>query len=230
MFAKERRYKREHKRLPPLTMLIELAEDDIAALNNKIANVQSALGQQGLNYHVISDSDEYAKFWAIRRKSYKLLKDNTPGITAAVFIEDFCVNPTELPSFFPAMLQLLQRNDIKATVAGHAGNGNFHIIPLMDLSDPNVRSKIIPVMQEIHQLIWDHGGTISGEHNDGILRTPFVEQQFGTDMYDLFKQVKSIFDPNNIFNPGKKIGGTIKDLEVAMITENPEQKTKKIYA
>lgn len=230
LFGKERRYKNKNKRLPPLTMLIELAEDDVAALNNKIAGVQSALNQRGLDYNVVSDSLEYEKFWSIRRNSYKLLKDNTPGITATVFIEDFCVRPEELPSFFPSMLLLLQKHGIKATVAGHAGNGNFHIIPLMDLSNPETREKIIPVMREIHELIWQHGGTITAEHNDGILRTPFVEEQFGSDMYKLFKEVKRIFDPNNIFNPGKKIGGTVEDLENALIKENPDQKTKKIYA
>lgn len=230
LFGKERAYKRQYKKLPPLTMLIELAEDDVVTLNNKIAELQMALTKQRLIYHVTSDPDEYKKFWAIRRESYKLLKDHSPGITATVFIEDFCVQPAELPLFFPKLLLILYENNIKATIAGHAGNGNFHIIPLMNLSDPTERGKIIPVMQKVHQLIWEHGGTISAEHNDGILRTPFVEEQFGTDMYKLFRETKRIFDPNNIFNPGKKVGGTIADIERSMITENPIQKTRKIYA
>ena len=230
LFGSERKYRRKYRRLPPLTMLIELAESDVVGLNNKIAAVQQVLHDNKFDYHVVSDSQEYKKFWAIRRESYKLLKDNTPGITATVFIEDFCIRPQELPTFFPRMLQILQSHQIKATIAGHAGNGNFHIIPLMDMSLPTDRQKIVPVMKEIHDLIWAHGGTITAEHNDGILRTPFVEQQFGTDMYKLFREVKRVFDPNNIFNPGKKVGGTINDLEQSLIKENPQQKSKGIYA
>jgi len=230
LFGKERQYKRKHKQLPPLTLLIELAESDVVELNNKIAAVQHTLIESRLDFQVVSDDAEYKKFWAIRRESYKLLKDHTPGITATVFIEDFCIKPENLPSFFLQMLTILRENSIQATVAGHAGNGNFHIIPLMDLSDDAQRQKIVPVMKQIHQLIWEHGGSITGEHNDGILRTPWVEEQFGTDMYRLFKEVKRIFDPNNIFNPGKKVDGTIQDLERSLIQDNPVQKTKKIYA
>lgn len=230
LLAKERVYKKRHQQLPPLTLLIELAEAEVIPLNNKIAGLQQVLLKDQLDFNVVSDRDEYHKFWAIRRESYKLLKDHTPGATATVFIEDFCVSPTQLPSFFPKVLQILHRHNIRATIAGHAGNGNFHIIPLMDLSLASERAKILPVMDEVHQLIWDHGGSISGEHNDGILRTPFVENQFGTDMYKLFREVKRIFDPNNIFNPGKKIGGTIDDITQSMITDNPVQKIKGIYA
>ncbi len=230
LFGSERSYKRREHRLPPLTLLIELAEGEVIELNNKIAAVQRTLQEADLDYKVVSDENEYKKFWSIRRQSYKLLKDHSPNMTATVFIEDFCVRPKELATFFPLLLKILQRHEIKATIAGHAGNGNFHIIPLMDLSDESQRTKIVPVMQEVHNLIWQHGGTISGEHNDGILRTPFVEKQFGTDMYNIFREVKRIFDPNNIFNPGKKVGGTLDDLEKSLITNNPEQTTKKIYA
>lgn len=110
-------------------------------------------------------------------------------------------------------MAILKKHKIKVNVAGHAGNGNLHIIPLMNLKDQSEREKILEVAQEVYTLIIAHGGTITAEHNDGIMRTPFVKQMFGERMYLLFKDIKTIFDPNNIFNPGKKVDGKLEDIE-----------------
>lgn len=115
-----------------------------------------------------------------------------------------------MPKFLPRLLEILKKNGITANIAGHAGNGNYHIIPLMDLSKESERKKIIPVAEEVYDLIIQFGGTITAEHNDGIIRTPFVKKMFGDDVYKLFQSVKDIFDPENIFNPGKKVGGSIE--------------------
>ena len=80
----------------------------------------------------------------------------------------------------------------------------------MDLSKESVRENIKKVTPQVYDLIIKYGGTITAEHNDGIIRTPYVEKMFGTQMYNLFKEVKEIFDPYNIFNPGKKVGGTVE--------------------
>jgi FAD/FMN-containing dehydrogenase len=136
----------------------------------------------------------------------------------APFIEDFCILPEKLPQFLPELLAILKRYKIKVNIAGHAGDGNLHIIPLMNLKDPYERSKIVTVAQEVYELIISYGGTITAEHNDGIMRTPFVKEQFGERMYLLFKEIKDIFDPKHIFNPGKKVDGTIEDIEQWMKT------------
>ena len=78
----------------------------------------------------------------------------------------------------------------------------------MDLSKEEEKEKIPKAADEIYKLTIEYGGTITAEHNDGIMRTPYVKQMFGGNIYSLFEQVKNIFDPNNIFNPGKKVGGT----------------------
>ena len=91
-----------------------------------------------------------------------------------------------------------------ATIAGHMGDGNFHIIPLMKIEDPRERAKLLPVMKEVNNLVLSYHGSLSGEHNDGLVRGPWLEQQFGKPIVDLFRQVKSIFDEQNIFNPHKK--------------------------
>ncbi|OYW96357.1 MAG: hypothetical protein B7Z18_01785, partial [Alishewanella sp. 32-51-5] len=89
----------------------------------------------------------------------------------------------------------------------HVGDGNFHIIPLVDPKDPTVPKTIDELSHKVYDLVLSYEGSITGEHNDGLIRTPYVEKMFGREMYALFVEVKKIFDPLNIFNPGKKVGG-----------------------
>jgi FAD/FMN-containing dehydrogenase len=84
------------------------------------------------------------------------------------------------------------------------GDGNFHIIPLMKLEEPKERAKLEPAMKEVNELVLSYKGVLSGEHNDGLIRGPWLEEAYGEHMYDLFLRTKLIFDPTNIFNPHKK--------------------------
>jgi FAD/FMN-containing dehydrogenase len=160
------------------------------------------------------------KYWTMRRESFSLLRQHVGDKRTAPFIEDFGIPPAQMPEFLPKALKILKDNGIKANIAGHAGNGNYHIIPLMDFNDPAVRGKIIPVADEIYKLIVEHGGTITAEHNDGMLRTPYLPLMYGEEVINLFQQIKDIFDPQNIFNPGKKVGGTKQDIKKYMAKHN----------
>ena len=82
---------------------------------------------------------------------------------------------------------------------------------------PQVRKVVTELAPKVYDLVIAAGGTTTGEHNDGIIRTPYLEQQFGKEMVGLFAQTKNIFDPSGIFNPGKKVGGTFEDIEKSMI-------------
>ena len=95
------------------------------------------------------------------------------------------------------------------TIAGHVGDGNFHIIPLMNLADPESRRIIPELSKKVYDLVIKYHGSITGEHNDGLIRTPFLKQMYGEKVYGLFEQVKKLFDPDNIFNPGKKVNASI---------------------
>jgi len=104
------------------------------------------------------------------------------------------------------------------TIAGHIGDGNFHIIPLVDLKRPEHRKTILELTPRVYELVGRYKGSISGEHNDGIIRTPYLPLMFSPRMIEIFAEVKKIFDPQNIFNPGKKVGGTLADIEKSMMT------------
>ena len=100
--------------------------------------------------------------------------------------------------------------DLLYTIAGHAGNGNFHIIPLMDMRDKSNLKAIDEVSDKVYDLVLSYHGSTTAEHNDGIIRTPYLLKMFGPAIITLFAKTKNIFDPQNIFNPGKKVGGTKK--------------------
>ncbi len=199
--------------LPKLIMLIELSAETEEELSRKVSATQQALQANRAIFRTIPTVAEAEKYFVVRRESFNLLRQKVKGKNTAPFIEDFCVRPEQLPEFLPQLLAILKKYRISVNVAGHAGNGNLHIIPLMDLKNEKERAKITKVAQEVYDLILSYGGTITAEHNDGIIRTPFVKEMFGERMYLLFKETKNIFDPNNIFNPGKKVDGTLEDVE-----------------
>jgi len=196
--------------LPKLIVLVEIAEGTDKEADRKVELIVDALKDDALHYRVIRDIEEAEKYWTMRRESFNLLREKVKDKQTAPFIDDVCVLPEKLPIFLPKLIKILNKYKIAVNIVGHAGEGNLHIIPLMNLKKESEREKIPLVSNEVYKLVLEYGGTITAEHNDGIIRTPYVRQMFGDEMYKLFEQVKNIFDPNNIFNPGKKVGGTLE--------------------
>jgi FAD/FMN-containing dehydrogenase len=194
--------------LPQLIVLVEIAEENEREVGEKREKILEALKPFALHHRVIEKDSEEAKFWIMRRESFNLLRQHSGGKKAAPFVDDFCVPTSVVPEFLPQVKAILEQHGIKANIAGHAGEGNFHIIPLMDLKEESERAKIIPVASEIYKLVAQYKGTTTGEHNDGIMRTPYLSYIYKPEILELFKQVKEIFDPENIFNPGKKVPAT----------------------
>ena len=161
---------------------------------------------------IAHDPEEALKYWEIRRESFNMLRKHVQGRRTAPFIDDIIVKPEYLPEFLPKIESILKEYKLIYTIAGHAGNGNFHIIPLMDLESPFGADQILEISQKVYDLVLSYKGSITAEHNDGIVRTPYLEQMYGKEIYNLFIKTKNIFDPENIFNPGKKVGGSKKYL------------------
>lgn len=199
--------------LPKLIVLVEIAEARDVDVKKKVKSIVEALKPFQVWHRVIERDSEEEKFWIMRRESFNLLRKHVGDKKTAPFVEDFCVPVEKLPEFLPKALKILKDSEIKANIAGHAGNGNFHIIPLMDLRKESERKKITVVADKFYNLVGKFKGSITGEHNDGIMRTPYLEKMYSSEILELFKKTKTIFDPKNIFNPGKKVGGTIQYLE-----------------
>lgn len=195
--------------LPKLILLIEFTETTIGEVDAKIAKLAGEMKQFDLKTHIVESKDEAEKYWSIRRESFNLLRKHVHGRRTAPFVDDVIVEPKYMPEFLPKMRAILDSYNMTYTIAGHAGNGNFHIIPLMDMHDPKNIDVIMEVGEKVYNLIAEYHGSITAEHNDGIIRTPYLGKMYTPKMLEMFQQVKTIFDPQNILNPGKKVNGTL---------------------
>lgn len=207
--------------VPKLVLMAEFSEDTHEEALSMAQKAEHALADLHLETQVLKNERAAEKYWKVRRESFSLLRKNVHGLYAAPFIDDFVVPPSSYPEFLPELNALLAEYKDKFiyTIAGHIGNGNFHIIPLMDLTKKEVRAVIPELSPKVYKLVLKYGGSTTGEHNDGIIRTPYLPMMFGEKVNALFIETKKIFDPENIFNPGKKVGGTFADIERDMITK-----------
>ncbi len=197
------------KGIPKLIMMVEFNGDSVDEVRGKIKALHKELGSKRAYFEIngMEENDtelKSEKFWIMRRQSFNLLRSKVKDKHTAPFIDDLIVNPPYLAEFLPQLRKIIKKYKLFATIAGHMGDGNFHIIPLMKLEDPKERAKLLPAMKEVDELVLKYKGSLSGEHNDGLIRGPWLEQMYGKEMLSLFKQTKHIMDPQNIFNPKKK--------------------------
>jgi FAD/FMN-containing dehydrogenase len=205
---------------PYFILMAEFSEDTHEAALAAATAARASLAPFHLKTRILKDEHASEKYWIVRRESFSLLRKHSKGMYATPFIDDFVVPVDSYPQFLPELDALLDqyKKYFVYTIAGHIGNGNFHIIPLMDLSKPEVRNVILELAPKVYELVLKYHGTTTGEHNDGIIRTPYLPELFGEEVYGLFKKTKQIFDPQSIFNPGKKVGGTFEDIKKDMLT------------
>lgn len=191
--------------MPKLVLLVEFEGNTQDVVDKTISELNKKLKTfSGLKIKITKSKEESEKYWAIRRESFNLLRNKILGRKTAPFIDDVIVKPEFMPVFLPELYKILDNYKLLYTIAGHLGNGNFHIIPLMDLSNPEERDKIPNAMKEVFGLVLRYGGSISAEHNDGLIRGHFIKNMFGEEVFNIFREIKNIFDPLNIFNPHKK--------------------------
>lgn len=195
--------------IPKLILMVEFNGETEAEVRTKVHALHQELDQHRARYEINGEEEDPTegkseKFWIMRRYSFQLLRSKVKDKHTAPFIDDLVVNPEHLTKFLPRLRKIIKKYKLFATIAGHMGDGNFHIIPLMKLEDPNDRAKLLPAMKEVNELVLSYKGSLSGEHNDGLVRGPWLEQMYGAEILGLFKKAKHIFDPQGIFNPHKK--------------------------
>jgi FAD/FMN-containing dehydrogenase len=147
------------------------------------------------------------KYWTIRHEAFNLISYHLKKVKSKPFIDDVIVRPEKLPEFIPALYKILDvyKNRMTFAVGGHSGDGNMHIYTLVNPKDPNLKDMIIDVSSQVYDLVIKLGGSITAEHNDGLIRTPYLNRMFSPRIVEIFAEIKQIFDPSNILNPGKKV-------------------------
>ena len=189
------------------TMLyFEFEGEDKQALPTTIEKLRKQLeALRPLGFVVLHSENDREAFWNMREEISKQI--NFSDIFGkASFIEDVTVPIKHLPAYFRGLRTVLSRYNIRYSAYGHAGAGNIHCATFVDLSNPEHYRAVDLIASEVTDLAISLGGTLSGEHGDGYVRTPFLERQYGPEIYRLFEEVKRIFDPKHILNPGKIIG------------------------
>ena len=195
--------------IPKLILMVEFNGETEQEVRDKVRALHKDLGSMRARYEIngfeeLPTEGASEKFWVMRRQSFQLLRSKVHDKHTAPFIDDLIVDPKHLPEFLPQIRKVIKKYKLFATIAGHMGDGNFHIIPLMNIEKESERKKLMPAMKEVNNLVLKYEGSLSGEHNDGLVRGPWLEQMYGKEIVGLFRQTKNIFDPQHIFNPRKK--------------------------
>lgn len=192
---------------PDLILLVEFSGENDNDVHKKCEELVNKIKDFKLVNHITKSEAEAGKYWDIRRQSFALLRKHVKGKHTAPFIDDIIVRPEFLPKFIPQLNELLKKydKDMTYTIAGHAGDGNFHIIPLMDFKRKDTAQIILDLSESVYDLVVKYHGSITAEHNDGLVRTPYLPKMYSSRVIEIFKETKDIFDSNYVLNPGKKV-------------------------
>ena len=185
-------------------LLVEFTGDTEDQVDHLLNSCTRAVEQAKLvsGYHVALDRFDHDMLWELARHYVPTLYRLTGSTRPIPFVEDLAVPPERLPDFVQQLQKLLKLKQITASLFGHASHGQLHLRPFLDLANPQDVARIYSLADALYDEVWKHGGTISGEHGDGLSRTPYVRKQYGP-LHDAFVEIKRLFDPKNMLNPGK---------------------------
>jgi len=199
----------------PFPQFVLLAEFDEASSSKRKRLVKKAkkiLNDKATEYQVTDDEHEQELLWKLRRSAAAVVSRSKGKAKALPIVEDGIVPKEHFVEFIHEVYKIYDKYGLEVALWGHAGDGNIHLQPFLDLGNTGDRQQVFRIMDEYYGLVMKLGGSTSGEHNDGRLRAPYLEQLFGDDVYRLFVKTKEIFDPFNMLNPGVKIGVSKRDL------------------
>src|SRR5262249_42584959 len=183
-------------------LLVEYSGDEAQHVRKQLTAIVDRVrrkSQLAFDTRQAFDSGDVDLYWQLARRVVPTLHRLKGPVRPVPFVEDLAVPPARLPDFLLNLQNALKRQQITAALYGHVGHGQLHIRPFVDLSQPEDVRKVQALASDLYAEVFAVGGTISGEHGDGYSRTPFVRQQYG-ELYDVFREIKAIFDPLNIFN------------------------------
>lgn len=204
------------KPFPKIILLVEFDNASERMQKKVVKKAGKIFERLGATYQVEPDPLEQEKMWKIRHASALIVGHSENGIKALPIIEDGIVPPERLREYMEGLYALFERAHLQAAVWGHAGDGHVHVQPFLDLGQVGDRQKVFRLMDEYYNLVISLGGSVAGGHGEGRLSAPYIEQQFGAEMYAVFQKVKQIFDPYGTLNPGVKLHTNIDTLKALL--------------
>lgn len=215
-------------------LIVEFTADSAEQVREKIDKCNLAIGILAIRRNVIFDVEMQGRIFKSRKDAVPLMNREKGRMHPIAFIEDISVPYAKLAEYVIGIEKLGPKYDLALTCYGHAGDGELHIRPYLDLYDPADVQKMRQITNDVFELAWSLGGTISGEHADGLLRAAFIEKQYGKEYYAVLRKVKEIFDPAGIMNPGKIINDDpdvmIKNLRAANLVLSERLDTNLLFS
>lgn len=192
--------------IPAIVLLTEFDDSDNETRKNKTTLAQKIIDEHAYSSVVKYTPEEETQMWKLRRSAAAVMW-TIPGTKKALpIIEDGTVPPHKLSEFIERAYAIFEKYNLDIAIWGHAGDADLHMQPFMDLSKTSDRKKLFNLTDDFYAMVHELGGTAAGEHNDSLMRAVYQPLMFGPEMTRLFDEVKHIFDPENLFNPHKKVG------------------------
>ncbi len=192
---------------PGATLCVEFYADRKEDLPPRLAALEENLraSNLGYRYQIETDPAAQARIWSLREAALGLSMAMKEDAKSIPFVEDTAVPPERLSEFIGRFLTLLHAHETTAGVYAHASVGCLHVRPVINMKTESGVRKFEAIANEVADLVLEFGGALSGEHGDGLVRSPFLRKMFGDAIYEAFREIKQTFDPEEIFNPGKII-------------------------
>ncbi len=179
-----------------------VSPDAAASAAQQLAKAFRDAGATEVEVALTTDAER--ELWHLRHAASPILSDLT-NVTSMQFIEDGAVPLPKLPDYVKGVKNALAQREVSGVIFGHAGDAHVHVNPLVDVRQPDWRDRVTRLLEDVVGLTRLLGGTLTGEHGDGRIRTPLLSRVWHKDAIKAFGQVKAAFDPQNIFNPGVKV-------------------------
>ena len=190
---------------PGALLIVEFQGENQESLLEQVDSLELDLKskQLGYHYHRALDPVAQGRIWSLRRGALGLSMAMKGDAKSFSFVEDTAVAPEKLRDYIERFLQLVRRHGTTAGVYAHASVGCLHVRPVVNLKTEAGVRQFEAIASDVADLVLEYGGAISGEHGDGLVRSPFMRRMFGPTLYEAFRTIKRAFDPLGIFNPGK---------------------------
>ncbi len=211
---------------PEAILIIEFFGDAPGELPARLDALETDLRQRklGCHYHRATDPSEQARIWKLRTLALGLSMAEKGDAKAISFVEDTAVAPEHLRDYIAEFLDLIKRHGTTAGVYAHASVGCLHVRPVINLKTVAGVEQFAAIAGDVADLVLKYGGALSGEHGDGLVRSPFQEKMFGAELYQAFRTIKQTFDPRNLFNPGKIVDAPPLTNQSALWSDLPDSR------
>ena len=190
---------------PGATLCVEFYGDRKEDLPPRLRALEDNLRAStlGYRYRIETDPAEQARIWSLREAALGLSMAMKEDAKSIPFVEDTAVAPERLSEYIARFLKILSAHETTAGVYAHASVGCLHVRPVINMKTESGVRKFEAIANEVAELVLEYGGALSGEHGDGLVRSPFLRKMFGDTIYEAFREIKRTFDPEGLFNPGK---------------------------